>query len=455
MRCGHCQNWQISRAKPGRRRRGLHDLAPGRASSTWRSKYGCLGRRVHLQRAGHLDRVRAATSRARAARSRPLHRHGHERLHHRRGARPRSAPLHRRVARGRQGLHGRDVPAPVQGAAREAGPRAGRARQEALAHARRGGHQRHPRRSTTTRSTLRGIARWIATRSGADTPWHVTRFFPYLELVAPAADAARDAAPRARDRPRGGPRVRLPRQRGRGGRRGHHLPRLRDGRGAPRRLPRSSRSTCARAPARAAASPWATGSARIADARTRAGRAASAASPLDPPARGGFAASWRSSTTRARSATSTTCGSSGWPPSTASTSCRSRSSCAPTCPTEGISAVEYGLAHSERVEELPRGARRARASRITVPDLIPKTHLAMVLGEVARDAGAETHAADARGDLRGVLRRRPRHRAARRAAGRRARVRARRGRRASARGTTGDVRGAAGGLQGPSGTSSA
>ena len=30
--------------------------------------------------------------------------------------------------------------------------------------------------------TLRGIAEWIRTALGPDTPWHVTRFFPYLEL---------------------------------------------------------------------------------------------------------------------------------------------------------------------------------------------------------------------------------------------------------------------------------
>jgi len=30
--------------------------------------------------------------------------------------------------------------------------------------------------------TLRGIARWIAHSLGPETPWHITRFFPYLEL---------------------------------------------------------------------------------------------------------------------------------------------------------------------------------------------------------------------------------------------------------------------------------
>ena len=29
---------------------------------------------------------------------------------------------------------------------------------------------------------IRGIARWIRESLGPETPWHVTRFFPYLEL---------------------------------------------------------------------------------------------------------------------------------------------------------------------------------------------------------------------------------------------------------------------------------
>jgi pyruvate formate lyase activating enzyme len=31
--------------------------------------------------------------------------------------------------------------------------------------------------------SLRGIAEWIGAELGADTPWHVTRFFPYLDLA--------------------------------------------------------------------------------------------------------------------------------------------------------------------------------------------------------------------------------------------------------------------------------
>jgi pyruvate formate lyase activating enzyme len=32
-------------------------------------------------------------------------------------------------------------------------------------------------------ATLTGIAQWIATRLGTATPWHITRFFPYLDLA--------------------------------------------------------------------------------------------------------------------------------------------------------------------------------------------------------------------------------------------------------------------------------
>lgn len=46
--------------------------------------------------------------------------------------------------------------------------------------------------------TLGGIAAWIAAELGPDTPWHVTRFFPYLELsdlpVTPAATLERARA---------------------------------------------------------------------------------------------------------------------------------------------------------------------------------------------------------------------------------------------------------------------
>ncbi len=46
--------------------------------------------------------------------------------------------------------------------------------------------------------TLSGIAGWIATELGADTPWHVTRFFPYLELshLAPTPLATLERARR-------------------------------------------------------------------------------------------------------------------------------------------------------------------------------------------------------------------------------------------------------------------
>ena len=48
-------------------------------------------------------------------------------------------------------------------------------------------------------ATLAGIARWIASDLGTDTPWHVTRFFPYLDLahLEPTPLATLDRARRA------------------------------------------------------------------------------------------------------------------------------------------------------------------------------------------------------------------------------------------------------------------
>lgn len=60
-------------------------------------------------------------------------------------------------------------------------------------------------------------------------------------------------------------------------------------------------------------------------------------------------------------------------------------------PDGGLSAAEHGLAHSERVEAHLLRVAREEGAAMTLPDLIPKTHAALVMGEVARDAGRETH----------------------------------------------------------------
>lgn len=59
----------------------------------------------------------------------------------------------------------------------------------------------------------------------------------------------------------------------------------------------------------------------------------------------------------------------------------------PDIPEAGISASEYDLVHSERVEEhLVRLAREEGIPYVNT-DLIPNTHKAMVVAEVGRDAG--------------------------------------------------------------------
>ena len=62
-------------------------------------------------------------------------------------------------------------------------------------------------------------------------------------------------------------------------------------------------------------------------------------------------------------------------------------------PPEGMSAKEHGLAHSERVEEYLRRVAREGGFPLLMPDHVPNTHLALTLGEWARDAGEERHVA--------------------------------------------------------------
>ena len=65
----------------------------------------------------------------------------------------------------------------------------------------------------------------------------------------------------------------------------------------------------------------------------------------------------------------------------------------PDAPPEGLSAKAEGLTHSERVEaRLRELAAEAGAPMLDI-DLVPNTHMAMTLGEFARDLGEETHRA--------------------------------------------------------------
>lgn len=64
----------------------------------------------------------------------------------------------------------------------------------------------------------------------------------------------------------------------------------------------------------------------------------------------------------------------------------------PDMPEEGFSAIENGLTHSEHVEARLLKDAAESGHPMVLLDHIPKTHLAMVLGEVARDHGTEVHA---------------------------------------------------------------
>ncbi len=63
----------------------------------------------------------------------------------------------------------------------------------------------------------------------------------------------------------------------------------------------------------------------------------------------------------------------------------------PDMPDEGISASEHGLTHSERVEARLVEIAAEQGQPWVALDHIPKTHLAMVMAEVARDKGFEVH----------------------------------------------------------------
>ncbi len=60
-------------------------------------------------------------------------------------------------------------------------------------------------------------------------------------------------------------------------------------------------------------------------------------------------------------------------------------------PLEGISAREHGLTHSANVEDFMRRTSHAEGYPMEVPDHVPHTRNAIVMAEVARDAGAQVH----------------------------------------------------------------
>lgn len=65
----------------------------------------------------------------------------------------------------------------------------------------------------------------------------------------------------------------------------------------------------------------------------------------------------------------------------------------PEMPAEGFSADAHGLRHSARVESFLVRLSEREGLELCIQDHMPNTHRALVLGEVARDAGGDVHSA--------------------------------------------------------------
>jgi predicted DsbA family dithiol-disulfide isomerase len=63
----------------------------------------------------------------------------------------------------------------------------------------------------------------------------------------------------------------------------------------------------------------------------------------------------------------------------------------PSAPPGGLSALAEGLTHSERVEKRLLEHAEEAGKPMVLPDLVPNTHLAMVMAEFARDIDPTTH----------------------------------------------------------------
>lgn len=65
----------------------------------------------------------------------------------------------------------------------------------------------------------------------------------------------------------------------------------------------------------------------------------------------------------------------------------------PELPTAGALIADLGVGHSERVREHMLRMAREGGLELAFPVFLPNTHLALTLGEYARDLGPETHEA--------------------------------------------------------------
>jgi len=65
----------------------------------------------------------------------------------------------------------------------------------------------------------------------------------------------------------------------------------------------------------------------------------------------------------------------------------------PALPAEGVPVSEIGSGHSDRVLEHMRRMADEGGLTLLHPDFVPNTHLALALGEYARDIGEEVHEA--------------------------------------------------------------
>ena len=220
LACKFCQNWDITKS---REMDTLMDEASPEAIARLAARARLPKRRLHLQRPGDLRRVRDG-HRRRLPRARHQDGRGHRRLHARRAA----ARVLREDGRGQrrpEGVH--------RGVLRQADRRrtcsrcstrsSTSARDRRLVRDHDAAHPGHER----LRRRDRGDVEVDRARAGARRAAALHRLPSRLQDDRHAADAAGDAAPRARHRAGGRPALRLHRQRARHRRRHDPLPRLR------------------------------------------------------------------------------------------------------------------------------------------------------------------------------------------------------------------------------------